>query len=122
MYVAHQQNLVLLWNQKSHYDFYKNALFDPTLSQLNPVHIFTPCFLRTHFDTCILRSFKWSLTLLLFMYFIILYNYAFEALNVCLGLFYILHQGSATISLLQVMLAIHTFVEGHRKNNGLDNE
>jgi hypothetical protein len=33
-----------VWNTKAHYLFYKNSPLDPILSQINPIHALTPCF------------------------------------------------------------------------------
>jgi len=51
---------------KDHYCVYRNSPLIPVLSQLIPVHIFTPCFLKIRFHIFLLstpRSSKWSLPL-----------------------------------------------------------
>jgi hypothetical protein len=41
-----QETSQLLWEEEFHYRFYKSPKLVLKMSQMNPVHIFLPCFLK----------------------------------------------------------------------------
>jgi hypothetical protein len=62
-----QQNPIIIWNLKDHYLVYKIPSLEPILSQLNPLHTYTPCVLTIHFNiipllTSIYQYFSFFLT------------------------------------------------------------